>query len=88
MSYLDIDQILYEEERIPSIFLINAYALSYLDPTLEEHTSCTDLPEQTRIELPLWLAMTFKDKHMIDIDLPKHYQKKMRDEILGILKYS
>ena len=79
MSYLDIDQILSEEERIPSTFLLEGPGLGHLDISIDSE----DLPEQTRIELPLWLALTFGKKSMVNLELPKHFERKMRDEILA-----
>ena len=79
MSYLDIDQILSEEERIPTVFLLDGAGLGHLDISIESE----DLPENTRIELPLWLALAFGNKNMVNLELPKHFERKMRDEILA-----
>lgn len=79
MSYLDIDNILSEEERIPSVFLLDAPGLGHLDVSIDSE----DLPENTRIELPLWLALAFGKKSMVTLELPKHFERKMRDEILA-----
>mmetsp|Transcript_1441 Transcript_1441/g.2346 ORF Transcript_1441/g.2346 Transcript_1441/m.2346 type:complete len:199 (-) Transcript_1441:1726-2322(-) len=79
MSFLDIDAILSEEERIPSTFLIEGPGLGHLDISIDSE----DLPESTRIELPLWLALGFSRKGMVSIELPKHFERKMRDEILA-----
>ena len=54
MKYLDIDEILAEEERISCIFSIDAAGLGPLDPTTNEE----DLPAQSKVELPLWLAVS------------------------------
>jgi GINS complex subunit 3 len=79
MSYLDIDQILCEEERIPATFLLDAPGLGHLDTSIDSE----DLPENSRIELPLWLALAFGRKNMVNLELPKHFERKMRDEILA-----
>lgn len=79
MSYLDIDQILSEEERIPATFLLEGPGLGHLDASIDS----TDLPENSRIELPLWLALSFGRKNMVNLELPKHFERKMRDEILA-----
>lgn len=79
MSYLDIDTILSEEERIPCTFRLDAIGLGHLDASVEGE----DLPAQTRIELPLWLASVLSKKQMTDLHLPKHFERKMRDEILA-----
>ena len=49
MSFLDIDEILNEEERIPVTFKGEAMALGHLDSNVEsEH-----LPQGSRVEIPL-----------------------------------
>mmetsp|Transcript_29246 Transcript_29246/g.64915 ORF Transcript_29246/g.64915 Transcript_29246/m.64915 type:complete len:196 (+) Transcript_29246:85-672(+) len=79
MSYLDIDTILSEEERIPATFIVEAPGLGHLDNSIDSE----DLPEQSRIEMPLWLAMAFAKRGMVTLELPKHFEKKMREEILA-----
>lgn len=95
MSYLDIDQILYEEERVPCVLQVDAYQMGFLDSSIsntntnnntdnnnnDNNNIFEDLPENTRIELPLWLVLALNN--FVQIDLPKHYNKKMRDEILA-----
>jgi len=87
MSYLDIDQILYEEERVPCVLQVDAYQMGFLDPSANNNSNNNsnslydDLPENTRIELPLWLVLALNN--FVEIELPKHYNKKMRDEILA-----
>lgn len=77
MSLLDIDQILNEEERIPCVFRSDAKGLGFMDATLDT----ADLPNGTRIELPLWLVSSLSKKRMVQMELPKHFEKRMRDEI-------
>ena len=79
MSFLDIDEILSEEERIPCIFNIDASNLGYLDST----NNLPDLPAHSKVELPLWLASTLSDKNMIEIELPKHYGSRIREDIMA-----
>lgn len=79
MSYLDIDLILSEEERIPCVFNLDAEGLGSLDASVESE----DLPSGSRVELPLWLAESLFKKSMVKTELPKHYGQKMRDEILA-----
>jgi GINS complex subunit 3 len=54
MKFLDIDEILAEEERIACIFSLDASGLGTLDPTSNEE----DLPASSKVELPLWLAVS------------------------------
>eukprot|EP00607_Mallomonas_marina_P008682 CAMPEP_0182423056 /NCGR_PEP_ID=MMETSP1167-20130531/8958_1 /TAXON_ID=2988 /ORGANISM="Mallomonas Sp, Strain CCMP3275" /LENGTH=196 /DNA_ID=CAMNT_0024601677 /DNA_START=127 /DNA_END=714 /DNA_ORIENTATION=- len=79
MSFLDIDQILAEDERLPCVFSVEAKDLGFLDPSIHSD----DLPAHSKVDLPLWLAQTFAEKNMIEIDIPKHYGKYMRDEIMA-----
>jgi GINS complex subunit 3 len=79
MSYLDIDEILSEEERIPCVFSIDATGLGNLDSTNE----LPDLPAHSKVELPLWLAQMLSEKNMIEIELPKHYGSRIREDIMA-----
>lgn len=76
-GYLDIDTLLSEEERVPCVFRIEVPGLGFLDPSNDE----TYLPEGARVELPLWMAETLLSKRMVIMELPKHFDKKMRDNI-------
>lgn len=75
--YLDIDTVLSEEERIPCVFQMNVPGLGFLDPSNDQ----SYLPAGARVELPLWMARVLKQKNMIVMELPKHFNKKMRDNI-------
>jgi len=66
-----------EEERIPCIFRIEGKSMGHLD-TLND---LEDLPEGSRVELPLWLACALHEQNIVHIELPKHFEKKMRDEM-------
>ncbi len=79
MGYLDIDEILSEEERIPSIFLLDAINLGSLDLT----NTFSDLPAQSKVELPLWMIHILSEKNMIEIELPKQYGLRIREDILA-----
>lgn len=63
MSYLDIDQILAEEERFPCKFLVEAPTLGQLDPTNAGYGN--PLPIGSRVELPLWLAESLQTRKMV-----------------------
>ena len=79
MKYLDIDSILSEEERLPCNFLIDAAFLGFLNPNDSEDSET--LVENSRIELPLWLAVFLSEKKVVKVDIPKHFGSRMRDEI-------
>jgi GINS complex subunit 3 len=79
MRFLDIDEILSEEERLPCIFSVDASGLGGLDPAIESH----DLPAHSKVDLPLWLAHTLTDKNMVEIELPRHYGSRIREDIMA-----
>eukprot|EP01039_Chlorochromonas_danica_P003972 gene3973-4346_t len=76
-GYLDIDTLLCEEERIPCVFRLEVPGLGFLDPNNDSST----LPAGARVELPLWMARTLTEKRMVTMELPKHFDRKMRDNI-------
>ncbi len=77
MSYLDINIILCEEERVPCKFLHDSVKLGHLDPFAEER----DISADARVELPMWLGEELAKKFMVEINAPKHFGSKMRDEM-------
>lgn len=79
MRFLDIDLILSEDERIPCKFTVDVSDLGHLDSANEDD----DLPEGSRVELPLWLAKFFAATNVVELELPKHYGSKMRDAIMA-----
>ena len=81
MPYLDIDIILSEEERLPCIFSLDARQLGALDPSNRGESD--DLPAHSKIELPLWLAQEMAERHMVEVEIPKHFGSRMRDEIMA-----
>lgn len=74
---LDLDAILSEEERIPCQFSVDAIGLGFLDPSNDR----PHLQQGARVELPLYMAKALKTRNIIDMELPKHYDHKMRDNI-------
>ena len=77
MSSLDLNKILSEEERIPCTFTVNALKLGHLDLSAESH----DLSETTQVDIPMWLGEQLSSRRVVEINPPKHYGKKMRDEM-------
>ena len=75
--FLDIDLILSEEERLPCVFQVDAANMGHFDSTVQEK----DLPKNARVELPHWLGQKLQDKNMAKMELPKHFNTKMRDEM-------
>ena len=77
LKCLDIELILSEEERIPCKFKTGGLDMGGLDPTL----NTPDLPVSSNVNLPLWLATSLKNRGAIELEMPKHYGKRMREEI-------
>jgi GINS complex subunit 3 len=71
--HLDIDLILSEEERLPCKFVVDAAYLGSLDPINTE----VDLPAETKVELPLWMAQSLYEKNMVQLELPKHFGSRL-----------
>lgn len=78
--YLDIDNVLAEDERVPCKFSIDADRLGHLNPSAEGEN---DLQKDVVVELPMWLGRAFSDRNMVSLEIPKHYGGKMRDAILA-----
>ena len=76
-SYYDIDSILSEEERVPSIFNVDGVQLGFLDPSSFDD----DLKKDTNIELPFWLCKTLQSKGMVNIESPKFYKHKFLEHM-------
>lgn len=74
---LDLDSILSEEERIPSVFRVDAQGLGFLDSTNDR----PNLAQGSRVELPLFMAKALRQRGMTEMELPKHYDRKMRNNI-------
>ncbi|CAN0202822.1 unnamed protein product [Discosporangium mesarthrocarpum] len=76
-TYFDLDNILSEEERIPCVFNLDAVGMGMLDPTSVDE----DITQGTKVEFPMWMARYLHLKAMVDIELPKHYADKARDQL-------
>jgi len=77
MSYLDINTILCDEERIPCTFLHDSVKLGHLDSSAEEK----DIAADSRVDLPVWLGEELARKNVVKLNAPKHFGAKMRDEM-------
>lgn len=77
MRELDIDVMLSQEERLPCTFKSDGTNMGHLDNTIMDK----DLPENTRVDLPLWLCDGFTKKGMVEMEFPKYYGTKMREEL-------
>ncbi len=79
MTYLDLDTILSEEERVPCVFQFEVAYLGFLNPNDNEDSE--SLPKSSKVELPVWLATSLANTNVVTIEAPKHFGTKMRDEI-------
>jgi GINS complex subunit 3 len=74
---LDLDAVLSQEERIPCIFQYDAQGLGFLDPMNER----TNLSQGAKVELPLYMAKELAKRSIVEMELPKHFDRRMRDNI-------
>lgn len=76
-DYFSIDAIAAEDERVPLVAKLDVPRLGFLDPA----NSHEDLPNGSKIELPLWLGETLHTKKMFDVNLPKHYNARFQEHL-------
>eukprot|EP00904_Undaria_pinnatifida_P000017 jgi/Undpi1/10015/HiC_scaffold_28.g12469.m1 len=76
-GYYDLESILSEEERVPCVFTLDAMGMGMLDPTTSEE----DLAQGAKVEFPLWMARPLAGKGMVELDLPKHYTDRFREQL-------
>jgi len=79
MAYWDINKILVEEERVPCLFTVDAQDLGHLD----SKSRPKDLPAGSKVDLPLWMAQGLAEKNMVELQVPRHFGSRMRDEIMA-----
>lgn len=77
MTYYDITSILEESERTPVLFRRDAEKLGHLCPGAEADDTNV-LPEGSLVEVPVWLAMTLREKNFVDFKLPSFYSSRIR----------
>jgi hypothetical protein len=82
-SYYDINAILAEEERIPCRTRFHFSHLSHLDPELAHRNQhrTTFLPENTKLEMPLWAVDKWANSNYVHISIPRHYNRRTRERI-------
>ena len=68
-NYYSLDDILSEEDNVHVITLIEGKDLGWMlsDQVID------DLPVDSNLELPLWLAKSLKLHNMVKVDISKHY---------------
>jgi GINS complex subunit 3 len=78
MGYLDIDDILCEEERVEVVLNVDkANNMGYLDPS----SATEDLEKGAKIELPFWLTEKLISRNIVGIQLPNHYGNNYRKHL-------
>ncbi|KTW25967.1 hypothetical protein T552_03241 [Pneumocystis carinii B80] len=75
-NYYDIDDILSENTKIPSIFQYTVPGLGYIEGGHEP-----DIKEGTNMDLPFWLAEMLAINNFIDIELPSAFSPKVRNAL-------
>lgn len=78
-GYYEIDDILAEDEKIPSIFNVDAIDLGYLDEDHDEQ----DIKKERKIDLPFWLTPVLATRNMITIQLPKCFGQNFKKNLLA-----
>eukprot|EP00823_Brevimastigomonas_motovehiculus_P008139 TRINITY_DN7410_c0_g1_i1.p1 TRINITY_DN7410_c0_g1~~TRINITY_DN7410_c0_g1_i1.p1 ORF type:complete len:188 (+),score=32.82 TRINITY_DN7410_c0_g1_i1:109-672(+) len=73
-QYYDIDIILAEAEEIPSTFLIDAEDVGYLDESADDK----DIKQETKLDLPLWLAKPLASKNVLRLDPPRCFTSRYK----------
>lgn len=71
-DYYSIEDILSEDENVNVITHINATNMGWLDPNCNSN----DLPKNSKITIPIWLAKSLKEKNMVSVEVPEFYFDK------------
>ncbi|KND02791.1 uncharacterized protein SPPG_01872 [Spizellomyces punctatus DAOM BR117] len=75
-EYWDLDAILAEQQKLPSFFRMDVPGYGFLEGNLD-----VDLAANTRIELPYWLAEHLALNDYIDLELPKCFGHRVRNDL-------
>ena len=76
-NYMSVDDILMSSEKIPSVFLVPVKNLGFLDASSPK----SDIDVGTKMDLPLWLALSLgsQRKKFISYDYTKPYKSSYRE---------
>ena len=86
-DYWNLDDILAEEELTPCTFKFEAKGLGYLEQLNHLSTTATtaqrknavlqekDLPAGSKVDVPLWLAVSLAQRELVDLRFPKFMNK-------------
>jgi len=78
-EYFNVEDILVENEVVPSTFSSDARNLGFLD----DYGGSQDLKAGVRVNLPYWIGYVLADRQMIRLSLPKVYSAKMKSVLLS-----
>ncbi|XP_010771252.1 DNA replication complex GINS protein PSF3, partial [Notothenia coriiceps] len=75
-NFLSLDDILLSHERLPIRTECSFPRLGFLEKSSDSH----DIPEGTKMELPLWLSKGLyeKKRRVLSVELPKVYREGWR----------
>lgn len=76
-AYFDPRAIL-AEDTLTSVELF--YGVAGLGLSLDPGCTTADLPERSKVELPLWLVQALKAREFVQIELPQVYKEKYREK--------
>ena len=74
-NYMSVDDILMSSEKISSVFLLPVKNLGCLN----NRSSSNDIDIGTKMDLPLWLALSIGPKKFISYDYTKPYKAAFRE---------
>mmetsp|Transcript_19582 Transcript_19582/g.46757 ORF Transcript_19582/g.46757 Transcript_19582/m.46757 type:complete len:189 (-) Transcript_19582:1082-1648(-) len=77
-DYYDCDAIFSEETLIPTMFRTGARGVGRaLDPSNDQ----ADLQQGSKVEIPFWMVRSLAERSMVEVQLPKCYNKRIRDKV-------
>mmetsp|Transcript_46298 Transcript_46298/g.93458 ORF Transcript_46298/g.93458 Transcript_46298/m.93458 type:complete len:193 (+) Transcript_46298:19-597(+) len=76
-EYFSVDTLSLDDERVPCVTELEFAGLGHFAPGA--HTE--DLENETKVELPLWLATVLQAKKAVSVDFPKQYKERFRDRL-------
>ncbi|ETV87262.1 hypothetical protein, variant [Aphanomyces astaci] len=77
MGYYSVDELLAEEERVQCVFQTEAAGCGYMDPSTEGD----DILQNTKLELPVWLATALAKHGTVDVLVPTCLSVRYRNVI-------
>lgn len=89
-NYYDIDDFLAEEELVPCTTFFDFSYLSHLDPDNTAPVSAKNkqdkqqqhlLPQQSKLQMPVWSIHKWADLGYVRLQLPKHYNRRARERL-------